>query len=79
MTDDVFCPKCGGKTKLCTRIEDGQKFYVCVDYPRCKGGVLFDKESNPKEDSTLLELRNPLLLSVPWSHSRNLGNWKCLG
>jgi len=41
---DVRCPKCGGKTRLRTRRKDGRKFYVCVNYPKCKGQVEHDEE-----------------------------------
>ena len=44
MTDDIKCPICGSTTSLQTSKKSGRKFYVCINYPECKGKVAFDEE-----------------------------------
>lgn len=42
--DDIKCPICGDRTRLRTRKKDSSKFYVCVNYPHCKGRVKWENE-----------------------------------
>ena len=42
MASDIKCPICGGKTALRTRRSDKLKFYVCANFPKCKGQVAQD-------------------------------------
>jgi hypothetical protein len=47
MTDDIKCPVCGSKTILRTAKKGpdaGKKFFVCVNYPKCKGKLEQDQE-----------------------------------
>jgi len=40
---DIKCPRCGSKTILRAVIKgknEGKQFYVCIEYPKCKGRVL---------------------------------------
>jgi len=39
MASDVKCPVCGSRTRLGTRRSDGSKFYVCINWPDCRGKV----------------------------------------
>ena len=43
MTGEVRCPKCGRRTAIRTAREDDRKYYVCINYPRCKGSVPVDE------------------------------------
>lgn len=43
MTGEVRCPKCGKRTAIRTAREDDRKYYVCINYPRCKGSVPVDE------------------------------------
>ncbi len=44
MVREIRCPECGSETTLRTSKKDGSKFYVCVNYPECKGRVAYDDE-----------------------------------
>jgi hypothetical protein len=44
MSYEVQCPLCGSETRIRTRREDGSKFYVCVNWPDCKGKIVYDEE-----------------------------------
>jgi ssDNA-binding Zn-finger/Zn-ribbon topoisomerase 1 len=39
--NDIRCPECGGETTIRPSKKDGRKFYVCADYPWCKGKVKY--------------------------------------
>jgi ssDNA-binding Zn-finger/Zn-ribbon topoisomerase 1 len=36
---DIKCPKCGGRTIIRTAKKDDRQYFICVNYPRCKGVV----------------------------------------
>lgn len=56
MTEEIKCPVCGSKTTL--RIAKkgtnaGRKFYVCTNYPKCKGKILKSDAEKPKQADRL--------------------------
>lgn len=40
----IRCPKCGDKTKIRTAKKDDCRYYVCINYPECRGRVLADED-----------------------------------
>ena len=40
----VRCPKCGNKTTTRTAKKDDSAYYVCINYPKCRGRVLADED-----------------------------------
>jgi ssDNA-binding Zn-finger/Zn-ribbon topoisomerase 1 len=51
LVTDVLCPECNSKTTVRTAkkgLNIGKKFYVCCQYPECKGKVPFDIEPDDK-------------------------------
>ena len=40
----VRCPKCGNKTTTRTAKKDDSAYYVCINYPKCRGRVLADDD-----------------------------------
>lgn len=36
-TDTLLCPDCGSEMKLRTNSQNGQKFWGCTKYPKCRG------------------------------------------
>jgi ssDNA-binding Zn-finger/Zn-ribbon topoisomerase 1 len=40
----VRCPKCGNKTTTRTAKKDDSVYYVCINYPKCRGRVLADED-----------------------------------
>lgn len=41
---DIRCPNCGKKTTMRTSRTNGQSYYVCLKYPRCKGRVPVEED-----------------------------------
>ena len=76
MTEDVKCPKCGSKTIIRTVVkgpDTGLKFRVCARFPKCKGRIpveedselsdLFDsKETKEKKVAMVSERNIPLYI-----------------
>ncbi len=48
----VDCPECGGKMVSRKRKSDGQRFWGCADYPRCKGTRNTDGEARRVLDAS---------------------------
>jgi ssDNA-binding Zn-finger/Zn-ribbon topoisomerase 1 len=42
----VRCPKCGNKTAIRTARKDDCLYYVCINYPYCRGRVLADEDQD---------------------------------
>jgi|GEM_PF-6221053 len=40
---EVRCPKCGRRTVVLTDKEDGLKYHVCVNRPKCRGRIPVDE------------------------------------
>ena len=82
MASDVKCPVCGSRTRLGTRRSDGSKFYVCINWPDCRGKVAYGDEWDFGEDdwddkpvSRATQQRAPQRTERPRSGSRAELNW----
>ena len=75
------CPLCGSETRIRTRKEDGSKFYVCVNWPECRGKVAYDEEwedddwGDEKPVARTTQHRTPQRTARPRAASRNDLNW----
>ena len=82
MTDSIKCPVCGSRTLLGTSRKDGNKYYVCVNWPDCKGKVAYDDEfdwgddwGNEKPVARAPQHRTPQRTKRPRDSSRNDLTW----
>jgi|GEM_PF-6668887 len=41
---DIRCPKCGKKTEMHASRRSGRSYFICVDYPKCKGRVPVEED-----------------------------------
>jgi ssDNA-binding Zn-finger/Zn-ribbon topoisomerase 1 len=69
MRDDIKCPRCRSRTTLKTVIKGpnaGRKFYVCINYPKCKGRVpvSLSKKPTPPHRTNKLKFIRPILLVI---------------
>jgi ssDNA-binding Zn-finger/Zn-ribbon topoisomerase 1 len=42
---EISCPKCGSQMVILTDKEDGRRYYVCVNRPRCTGRIAVEEAS----------------------------------
>lgn len=64
MASDIKCPICGNKTALRTRRSDKLQFYVCVNFPKCKGmvaqdDVYWEEEHNNDQSAEVSTVQTP--------------------
>ena len=58
MTDEIKCPVCGSNTRLRASKKDGSKYFVCVNYPECKGKVAFVDEFEDVPDKKTVSTKS---------------------
>ena len=65
---DIMCPECGGKTVLRTVKKGpniGQRFYVCSNFPNCRGRVA-EKVAEMISDEDIYEENPPSTKEKSW-------------
>lgn len=55
-TDVMICPDCGSEMKLRTNSQNGQKFWGCTKYPKCRGTR--DEDGLSREEREALKTKN---------------------